>query len=559
MRYPPVAGVRTICCHCEAHCGAIVELDGAGRGYRLMHRFGSPNAGGTGLMCGGPQFAAGALTFGFASAFPDVAPGTTRAIVVWGRHPAASAPNDWRRILQAVRAGARLVVVDPRPTLEARRADVWLAPRPGTDAALALAVLHVILDERRHAAEFVQRWTSGFDELSARAAEWPPDRAAAVCGVEPDAIAAVARAYGCGGPAVLMGGTPNGQGRNALDFERALQILIAITGNLDRPGGSRLFGPTPSVGSEVTWDDYSALPPEQRRKRLGSDRFRLHHEGVELLSPSVSRVWHGIPYPVPRRVLGIAHPPSIFRAIRTGEPYPVRALLLQHHNAVGAYPSAAAVISALRASSLELVVAHELTLTATAALADYVLPAASWLEKPFMLSHGWGTPVLTGGQVVAPAAERRSDYDVCRDLGLRLGQTWPDTVSDVYDEWLRDRGLSFAELNAADEWWIPPPSERGRHEAPDPLRDWTLVETPAGSVRQRARLVPGLGVDRVNAERWWYPEGPDSHPALFGVTTSNVNAVTDDDLDLCDPAYGALPYRVASCRIARAPDLEGPA
>jgi thiosulfate reductase/polysulfide reductase chain A len=244
--------------------------------------------------------------------------------------------------------------------------------------------------------------------------------------------------------------------------------------------------------------------------------------------------------------------------------------------------------------------------------------------------------------VVAPAAERRSDYDFCRDLGRRLGQTWPDVLSDVYDEWLRDRGVTFDELRAAPEWWIAPPAQRCRHEAPDPdtgeplgfgtpsrkvelrssvleqlgydglptyedggapaagayplrlmtgatridathqdhrhvprLRrrhpdpvveldpelaghhgigegDWTLIETPTGSVRQRARLVPGLGTDRVNAERWWYPEGPASHPELFGVAVSNVNAVTDDDLDLCDPAYGALPYRVARCRVALA-------
>jgi hypothetical protein len=77
------------------------------------------------------------------------------------------------------------------------------------------------------------------------------------------------------------------------------------------------------------------------------------------------------------------------------------------------------------------------------------------------------------------------------------------------------------------------------------------LETPRGSFRQRARLVPGLALDAVNAERWWYPEREGAEPGLFGFWESNVSAYTEDDLDLCDPAYGNWPFRVARCRIAR--------
>jgi thiosulfate reductase/polysulfide reductase chain A len=611
-------------------------------GYRLLHKLGSPNAGGTGLMCGGAQFAAGALTFGFAAAFPDVTPGRTRTIVLWAQQPAASAPVYWGLIREAMRAGAKLVVVDPRPTLEARHADVWLQPRPGTDAALALGVLHEVVAADLWDRELVERWTTGFESLRRRLDEYTPERAAAVSGVDAAAIRDVAHMFATERPAALSVGTTDGQGRNALNLERALAILVALGGSFDVPGGNRVYGPTPGVGSEVTYDAFDELPPGQRAKRLGADRFRLHGEGAEILNDCARRVWFGIPAPITRRSLGIAHPSAIFRAIVTGEPYQVRALIVQHHNPVGAYSGTAAAERALRSEQLELLVVHDLFPTPTAALADYLLPAASWLEKPFLWSSGWGNPIVSGDQVVAPRAERRSDYAFCRDLGRRLGQEWPDSVEDVYDEWLSGAATSFRELVTAERFWHPGSERRSRHEEVDPqtgtpygfatpsgkielrstvlerlgydplpayddahdralaaepefplrlmtgaaridathqdhrqvasLRrrhpfplveidprtatahgiddgDWVKIETPRGSVRQRAKIVVGLGADRVNAERWWYPE--QSSETLHGVLQSNVNAVTDGALELCDPAYGGLPYRVARCRISR--------
>lgn len=634
----------------ESGAEAAAYLNGtlfAGDGWfgnRLLHKLGSPNCGGAGLMCGGPQFAAGALTFGFASAFPEVIPGVTETVAVWGQHPSASAPMYWGLIRQAQRQGAKLLVVDPRPTLESRHADLWLRPRPGTDAALALSMIDVIIEAGLLDEEFVGRWTSGLEDLARRAAEYPPERAAEITGVPPARIREAVEIYAGRRPAALSAGTPNGQGRNALNLERSLQILIALTGNFERPGGNHLYGPLPDVGSEVTYDAFGELSPEQRGKRLGAARFRLHGEGVELLSEAAGRVWYGIDHPVTRRSLGIAHPPSIFEAISTGEPYQVRALLVSHHNAVGAYSGSESAVRALTDPKLELLVVHDLRLTPTSMLADYVLPAASWMEKPFMWSSGWGNLVATGNRVVEAGHERRSDYDFCRDLGRRLGQDWPDRVEDVYDEWLRATGRSFAELLDSEQWWVPGAEQRSRHEEVDPatgreygfgtpsglvelsssvlerlgydplpayeprdhepgagfplylmtggtridathqdhrqvpsLRarhpdpqveidpelarahgieegDWVLIETEHGSIRQRATFVPGFGTDRISAERWWYPERKGSSPDLFGYPEANVNAVTTCDLDACDPAYGALPYRIARCRIERAPE-----
>ena len=187
-------------------------------------------------MCGGPQFVAGALTFGFGSAFPDVVPGTTNVVVLWGQHPSASSPPYWGLVRDAMRAGAQLIVVDTRPTLEAKAADLWLQPRPATDAALALAVLNAVLAQGLCDRDFVDRWTHGFDDLQERIASFTPDWAASITGVPADTTRQLARLYAEAPAAALSAGTPNGQGRNAMNLERALCMLVAISGKVDREG-----------------------------------------------------------------------------------------------------------------------------------------------------------------------------------------------------------------------------------------------------------------------------------------------------------------------------------
>src|SRR4051794_4212382 len=124
-------------------CGTFHGGD-ANFGYRLMHEFGSPNSGGIGIICGGPRYAAESVMFGSLPSSTDYQAGLTETIVLWAQHPSASNPLLWRDIVRFRDGGARLIVVDARPTIEARAADLWLQPRPGTDAALALGFLHVI-------------------------------------------------------------------------------------------------------------------------------------------------------------------------------------------------------------------------------------------------------------------------------------------------------------------------------------------------------------------------------------------------------------------------------
>jgi thiosulfate reductase/polysulfide reductase chain A len=169
---------------------------------------------------------------------------------------------------------------------------------------------------------------------------------------------------------------------------------------------------------------------------------------------------------------------------------------VQHNNLLGCYSNSQEVYAALRSPRLALSVVHELFLTPTAMLADYVLPAASWLEKPFFWSSGRGDAVMSGEQVVPPQHARHSDYDLCRDLGRRLGQVWPDAVEQVWDDWLRGAETSFAELLAREQYWLPAVAQRGRHAAVDPRSGEPYgFGTPSGKVELASSILAELGYD----------------------------------------------------------------
>jgi anaerobic selenocysteine-containing dehydrogenase len=262
-------------------------------GNRFLNYLGSPNAIGVWPICAGPMVEAEALTYGWGSSQAEVVPEVTRLILLWGKHPSASNPPLWGRMRAAQQAGATLMVIDPRQTKEAESADLWLRPRPGTDAALALGFLHVIIAEERHDRVFVERWTVGFDALAQRVQAYAPEQVAAQTGVLPEEIIRGARLYATHQPASLFPSLPIGMGRNALNWTRAMACLIAICGNLDVPGGNYLAGPSADVLTIKDICDYTALSPQQRAKRLGANRFRLHHEGYERLNIAMQRVWYG--------------------------------------------------------------------------------------------------------------------------------------------------------------------------------------------------------------------------------------------------------------------------
>ena len=358
---------------------AIALGTGTGRHHirwvsRFGHALGTPNWCEPGFaQCFHPRVNTCLLTFGD---FPvcDFTSGTPpQCIVYWGHNPVNSGPDGETRFnaLDALASHPRVIVVDPRRTRLAKEADLWLQLRPGTDDALALAMLHTIIEERLYDAAFVERWTHGFDALAARVRPYSPQWAEPITWVPAEKIRAAARLYAQNRPSMMEWGCAIEHTPNCIQTVRAISMMPALTGNVDVPGGwvfvMKGLGRFPSL--------IENLPPAMNAKRLGADRFKmLCGEGADLPA---------------------AHIPTLLRAMREGVPYPVKAFLVFGNNTLTTYGNARQAREALLA--LDLLVVTDLFMTPTAELADIVLPAASWPE----LDQLAGLPTVAANVVLA--------------------------------------------------------------------------------------------------------------------------------------------------------------
>ncbi|MGI9658421.1 MAG: molybdopterin-containing oxidoreductase family protein, partial [Gaiellaceae bacterium] len=326
----------------------------SGIGERFMHLFDSPNAVGQDKVCYGPNALGEALTYGFGTTFyTNPVPGKTRCIVLWGFRPSASMPLMWGRIASARREGAKLIVIDPERTHEADVADLWLQIRPGSDVALALSLIQSIVSQDLHDTDFVEEHTTGFDALVERSLDYPPSIGAQHTWVPEQDIVAAAQMIARDGPTLVQGGNGLCQsGSTAVQSARAISCLISITGNLGVEGAHALAGPPRDIVANGEAVLAGALSDAQRDKRLGAERFATIGPGYRALDDAMSRKWYG-----KRHILSwltSGHEPTLWDAITKEDPYPVKALIVQGHNAVGACADASSAIEALASQNLEL-------------------------------------------------------------------------------------------------------------------------------------------------------------------------------------------------------------
>jgi len=468
-----------------------------GLGERFLNLFGSPNSVGQDKICLGPTTIAEALTYGFGpTVYSYPVPDVTKCIALWGMRPSASAPLLWAQMVKARRAGAKLIVVDPLRTLEARQADLWLQLRPGSDCALALGWLNVIIREGLYDRDFVKRNTVGFDELAERASQYDPSRVAKLTGVAEHLVIESARMFAAESPALMSAGNGLCQiGRSAVQGARALASVVAITGNLDRPGANRMGGPPTKIIANGDAIAAGALSAEQRAKRLGAERFPVLGKSYQLMDDALARAWQG-----KRNLLSwavSAHEACLWDAINTEKPYPVKALFVQHHNPLGASANAKAVAEALRNPNLELLVVHDLFKSPTAQMADYILPASHWLEKPFFSTAyaylGFAGDYAAANTAAIPAEfGHRSDYDLWRDLSRRLGDTdhWPETAEEFWGQCLAPAGLSFDELARQHKPWIGTPNANAE-------KSELTFGTYSGKIELKSRILELAGIDAL--------------------------------------------------------------
>lgn len=479
-----------------AHAHGTVHAADFGMGERFLNLLGSPNTVGQDKICAGPIAMGDLLTFGWGPTYNVPVAGTTGCAIVWASHPSASAPLLWGAITRARRAGMKLIVVDPRRTHEAAKADLFLQIRPGTDGALALAMINVIIHDALCDTDFVARETTGFTELAEHVKAFTPGDASTVTSIPAEQIVSAARMFALSGPAVIHGGAAglSQRGPGSVQTSRALACLIAITGNI-RPGAHQLLGPPRDIvanGRAVACD---ALSAGQRAKRIGGDVYPAIGTGHSDLAKAVARVWHGDTHAI--NLWCSAHEPSLWNAILTREPYPIAGLILQYHNALGSSANAREVGEALLSANLELLVTHDLFMNKTASVADYVLPAAHWLEKPFYSTTlGYvgfsGDYVEAGRQAVTGV--QLTDYQLWRELGRRLGQErdWPDTVEAYWDELLGPADLTHAEVS---DHLGPLTGASARNETEPDSELRAGYGTPSGKIELRSSLLEAWGLD----------------------------------------------------------------
>jgi thiosulfate reductase/polysulfide reductase chain A len=491
----------------KARYGAetIATSSGTGRGAwefaktRFMNLFGSPNRFGAVTICYGPRSMVWLTTFG-GTLVPDRKDGTTRLSIMWGRNPHEGSPSSWHSFLKAKKAGIATMVVDPRLTEPARQADMWVPIKPGTDAALALGMMHVIVREGWYNTWFVDSCTSGFDDLRKRLGDYPPERTAAACGLSTGKLIEAARFFAANQPSnITIGVAAEHSPPNSIQAVRAINILLAICGSIDTKGGMLIAHPSEGFITDAAMEMNDSLSREQRNRQLGADRFRfISYPGWELVEEQVKKRW-GENHPAGVYLNCMAHAPSVFRAMLTGKPYPVRGLIVTASNPLLSHANTKLVYEAMM--SLDLLVTLDLTWTPTAAISDYVLPAASWLERPDMgnfCSIG-AYPLVQLGEAALPSSiegshDRYDDYRFWRKLGIRLGQEeqWPqETFEQVWEYRMaaifRKRNVkSVGEFVRQQRW------EKGSVE---PGRCAEGLATPSGKVEIKSTILERLGYD----------------------------------------------------------------
>ncbi len=364
--------------------GTLGLLQGTVAATRLWRRMGVTGLNGS--LCGDAAMAAVVATVGAGWA-PDPADLIhAKLIVIWGHNPASTSPHYVPFLREAQRAGAHVVVIDPRRTTTARSADEHLQPRPATDGALALGLMHVLFRDGLHDEGWLREHTLGWEALRERAMEYPPERVAAITGIPAERIEALARRYGTTKPATLKftdGIQRHGNGGQTC---RALSCLPAVVGQIGVRGG----GLTYSTSGYVQWD----------------------REAVSHAS--------GCP-PTPRFVnfnrLGAA---------LTGEAAapPIRSLYVFSANPVAANPNSSLIIEGMLRPDLFTVV-HEQFMTDTAMLADIVLPATTQLEQTDLHKAYGHRNLQYNHAAIAPLAEAKSNWEVSQLLARAMGYDEP--------------------------------------------------------------------------------------------------------------------------------------
>ena len=455
---------------------------------RLAHALGTPNVTGPAHVSLGPAIIAEYATYGpciTAEVGPDYL--NAECILVWGANPLMAHPPRGWDIIEAKRRGAKLIVVDPMLTNMAKRADLWLQVRPGTDAALALGMMNIMFNEGLYDKEFVDEWCIGFEELAERAREYTPERVSEITWVPEEDIRRAVRLYATKKPAAFHHRSGFEQNLNSVQTCRATAMLVALTGNIDVKGGNLFPNYPPGFMTRVDLMKEAPIARELAEKRVGAKEFPL--------------------YSGPDSPFQLAHTSLMIKAMLTGEPYPIKALFTTTNSLMNT-ENTGYVWEALR--NLEFLVAVDFWLTPTAELADVVLPAATWMEKDEICINSYQNYLTVRQKVIEPLGECWDDKKIVVEIARRMGGDdfkkwfpWNDPV-EYADHRLEKAGYTFNDLKEMEYIIEPMRYKRYKEEG---------FRTPSGKVELYSSIFEKFGYEGLPFHQEPF-ESPISTPEL---------------------------------------------
>jgi len=567
---------------------------------RLASAFGTPNVVTPGWCCGIPSGMASALTYGW-NCVPDEEH-LPRLMVLWAVNNNHTSGGMRRETFErALESGTKLIVVDPRKIDIASIADLWVRLRPGSDGALALGLVKIIVEEKLYDREFVETWCLGFDLLQEELKTFSLKEVEEVTWVSEKTMRKFAELYTTIKPATIQWGNALDTTTIAFPGAKAVAILRAITGNLNIPGGEMFLTPAPYLrpGKFFMLSQF----PRNREKAVGGD-FKLAIRSA------------------------FVPPHSFVHSVLEGEPYRIRAGIFLLTNPILSYPDSRRTFEAFM--KIEFTVVSELFMTPTAALADILLPAAWGMEHEELgYWPGWYEEIRAYPKIVEPPGEAWADTKWLNELAKRLGlgEHFWKSDDDALDAMLKPSGFTYEEMkhkrvlhsrrdykkhdyrtpsgkvefyskNAADFGYSPLPYWREvtelprltpefpllmtnakedvymltgykqvpslRNMKPEPIvemhpetarnlglkeGEWAYIETPKGKVKQRLAFNPDLDPRIVVVSfGWWFPE---DRLKLFGWDKSNINILTRSEPPY-DPGIGTVDLRGIPCRVSSA-------
>jgi len=456
----------------------------------VLFPFGSPNTLGVGALCYvsfamiAPHVTMGGMLINM---FSDIE--NANLIIVWGANPATDCPPlDLDRIIKAHDRGARVIVIDPRRTTIAKLPGAeWIPVRPGTDGALALGMCNVIINEELYDEAFVLDWTRGFDEFARHVQHFRPEVVEKITGVPADTIISVARrvAEADGVSPVMYSGLEYSD--SGVQAIRATQVLWALAGQLDVPGG-RCFSMKEN-SFPVNRQGHVANP--DLNKALGRDRF-----------------------PVYSQYRGESHAMALPDSVIHGKPYKIRSLIILGGSIITSWPQPSVWRETLE--NLDFLVSIDRQLTADSAYADIVLPATTMYEIESYMTYG---PIFRiREKVIDPVGEARNDFFIMAELARRLGygDVYPQNEEELLNHVLKGSGFTYDDVRQSDGMVsLPAKIMEYKKWEKGLLRDDGKpgFDTPSGKFEIASSILEEHGYDPLPV--YTEPkEGPESTPEL---------------------------------------------